>query len=270
LKEFLLQYGYREEPSSMIVLTDDNPQRMPNKANILSACKWLVADAQSGDNLFFHYSGHGGQQQDTSGDEADGYDETILPCDYTKAGQIVDDDLHEILVKPLKRGIKLVAIFDSCHSGSVLDLPFTYKSSGGYKEPGLTKQEMGGKLLQAGLGIIKGEKPVSILKAFGTELYGGYKAKIIDEKNMKTKASDADIIMLAGCKDDQTSADANISGRATGAMSFALALVLKQKPNPSLIELLNGMRDILIEKNFEQIPQMSTSREIDPQTKFSF
>ena len=57
--------------------------------------------------------------------EADGQDETIIPLDYEKEGQIVDDQLHEILVAGLPQGVRLTAIMDCCHSGSVLDLPYT-------------------------------------------------------------------------------------------------------------------------------------------------
>ncbi|KAJ3555601.1 hypothetical protein NM688_g2486 [Phlebia brevispora] len=35
---------------------------------------------------------------------------------------ICDDDLRKILVAPLQRGVKLVALFDSCTSGTLLDL----------------------------------------------------------------------------------------------------------------------------------------------------
>ena len=49
---------------------------------------WLVRGAQPNDSLFFHYSGHGSQQQDSDGDEVDGTDETICPVDYKDAGQI--------------------------------------------------------------------------------------------------------------------------------------------------------------------------------------
>jgi len=40
---------------------------------------WLVKGASAGDKLFFHYSGHGGQQRDRDGDEADDFDEILLP-----------------------------------------------------------------------------------------------------------------------------------------------------------------------------------------------
>lgn len=48
-----------------------------------------MTDQQPGDSLFFHFSGHGSQQYDRNGDEEDGYDETICPTDFRRAGQIV-------------------------------------------------------------------------------------------------------------------------------------------------------------------------------------
>ena len=66
-------------------------------------------------SLFFHYSGHGGSVRDQNGDEADEMDETILPIDHERAGHILDDEIHEIMVRPLHRGVRLTAVFDSCH-----------------------------------------------------------------------------------------------------------------------------------------------------------
>jgi hypothetical protein len=34
------------------------------------------------------------------------------------------DGSHDMLVKPLPAGCRLTAIFDSCHSGTVMDLPY--------------------------------------------------------------------------------------------------------------------------------------------------
>jgi metacaspase-1 len=74
------------------------------------------------DSLFFHYSGHGGLTEDLDGDEDNGYDETVYPLDFKEAGMILDDEMHAIMVKPLPAGCRLTAIYDSCHSGTVLDL----------------------------------------------------------------------------------------------------------------------------------------------------
>jgi len=112
----------------MVILTDDqqNPMAHPTRANITRAMRWLVQGAQPNDNLFFHFSGHGGQTEDLDGDEEDGYDETIYPVDFKQAGMIVDDEMHDIMVKALPPGCRLTAIFDCCHSGSALDLPYEY------------------------------------------------------------------------------------------------------------------------------------------------
>ena len=57
---------------------------------------------------------------------ADGMDETLIPLDYKKKGQITDDVLYEILVKGFKKGVYATFLIDCCHSGSVMDLPFVY------------------------------------------------------------------------------------------------------------------------------------------------
>jgi hypothetical protein len=134
VRQFIVErYGFPTTPDSMVILTDEGHEdsaHLPTKANIVRWMRWLVADARPGDSLFLHFSGHGGQTPDRDGDEIDAMDETILPVDYEKAGQIVDDDLHEILVKHLNPGVRLTVIFDSCHSGTALDLPYVYDNHG--------------------------------------------------------------------------------------------------------------------------------------------
>ena len=64
----------------------------------------------------------------------------IYPVDFRAAGHIVDDEMHRIMVQSLRPGVRLTAIFDSCHSGSALDLPYVYSTSGVLKEPNLAKE----------------------------------------------------------------------------------------------------------------------------------
>ncbi|KAI0746263.1 caspase domain-containing protein [Daedaleopsis nitida] len=133
VRNFLRRRGYSKD--DIVMLTDDatDARSRPTRANILDAMHWLVKGAQPNDSLVFHYSGHGGQVKDRNGDEMDGYDEVIFPLDYKRAGYIVDDLMHSIMVKSLPRGCRLTALFDSCHSGSVLDLPYLYSSDGRVK-----------------------------------------------------------------------------------------------------------------------------------------
>jgi len=55
------------------------------------------------------------------GDEADGYDEIIYPCDYLRSGIISDDEMYDILVKELPAGVQLTALVDACHSGEFVE-----------------------------------------------------------------------------------------------------------------------------------------------------
>jgi hypothetical protein len=196
-------FGYKRE--DMVILTDDqqNPMSQPTKQNILRAMHWLVKDARPNDSLFFHYSGHGGQTKDLDGDESDGYDEVIYPVDFRQTGHITDDEMHRIMVTPLQSGVRLTAIFDSCHSGTALDLPYIYSTQGVLKEPNLAKE--------AGQGLL------GVITSYTRGDFGGVasnvlgfikKATVGDEANARakaTKTSSADVIMWSGSKDDQTS-----------------------------------------------------------------
>ncbi|CAM9023681.1 unnamed protein product [Wickerhamomyces anomalus] len=257
-------------PSDIVVLTDDQREmvKVPIRENIIKAIGWLVSDAQPNDSLFFHYSGHGSQQEDTDGDEEDGIDETIVPLDFEKNGQIVDDELHARLVPPLKPGVRLTALFDSCHSGSVLDLPYTYSTRGVLKEPNLA-EEAGQGLLQTAMSYMKGDNAGvmrGVAGLFKLATSGGSNSQAY-EKTKRTKTSPADVVMFSGSKDDQTSADASENGVPTGAMSYAFCKILNNTPHQTYLSLLQNMRQIMTGK-YSQKPQLSTSHPTDVNLKF--
>jgi hypothetical protein len=118
MKSLLIDaYGFN--PNDIITLRDDDPANSPMKARILQEIQTLLT---SPGQIFLHYSGHGTQIKDTTSDESDRLDECIVPCDYSTAGFITDDELN-VLTKGLKG--KGLAIFDCCRSGTIMDLPFT-------------------------------------------------------------------------------------------------------------------------------------------------
>jgi hypothetical protein len=266
MKIFLLGRGYREEDT--VILTDDSPhpRQQPTRQNMIDAMHWLVKDAQPNDSLFFHYSGHGGQTEDLDGDEEDGYDEVIYPVDFKRTSHIVDDEMHMIMVRGLPIGCRLTAIFDACHSGSALDLPYTYSTEGKLKEPNVK--------LDAAKGLF------STFVSFERRDIGGMvhgvtdllhvasgKAQKANEYTRATRTCNADVMSWSGCKDSQTSADAQIRGRNTGAMSDAFLTALARNPNPSYRDLLVEIRWILNEK-YSQKPQFSCSHPIDTNLQF--
>ncbi|WWC61496.1 uncharacterized protein I303_104080 [Kwoniella dejecticola CBS 10117] len=260
------RFGYR--PADIVVLTDDvnDSRTLPTRENIIRGMQWLVQGAQRDDALFFHYSGHGTQTEDLDGDEGDDDDEAICPLDYESAGLIVDDDSdHEFMVKPLPAGCRLTAIFDSCHSGTVMDLPYVYSTEGKIKEPNLLVEAKEG-LLGAGMDVLRGDTGGIMSNLFGAAK-NVFEAKKADEKTKKTKTSPADIIQWAGCKDDQTSADTQEEGKATGAMSYAFIAALTKYPNQNYQQLLVSVREEMRGK-YSQKPQLSACHPIDTELEF--
>ncbi|KAJ3843461.1 peptidase C14, caspase domain-containing protein [Lentinula raphanica] len=120
----LLIDHYNYKPSDIVTLVDkDDPRQLPTGANIRTEMRNLVSDARRGDRFFFHYSGHVVQTENKDGTEEDGQDECLVPCDSDGVQNLVkDDELRSVLVDRLPRGCQLVAVLDSCHSGSLLDL----------------------------------------------------------------------------------------------------------------------------------------------------
>ncbi|KAG2154244.1 peptidase C14, caspase domain-containing protein [Suillus bovinus] len=123
LKELLIsQYGYAED--DIVVLVDNcklDKSFWPSEVNIFKRIDWLVEDLGEHDRLVFYYSGHGGQTICHHDSEVDGYDEAIY--EY-KGGKIIDNVLKQHLVNPVLKvkGCQLFALFDCCHSETILDL----------------------------------------------------------------------------------------------------------------------------------------------------
>ncbi|KDN35889.1 hypothetical protein RSAG8_11251, partial [Rhizoctonia solani AG-8 WAC10335] len=232
------------------------------------AMRWLVEGAQSTDSLFFHFSGHGGQTEDLDGDEADGFDEVIYPFDFEHAGHIVDDDMHEIMVQSLPPGCRLTAIFDCSHSGSALDLPYTYSTGGKLKEHSQLV-ETGRGLLSVGKFCARGNMS-GAFKGLSSVIRPPTSRRVRKQAAQRTRelrGSEADVVSWAACKDSEKSDDAFEGHEAVGAMSYAFIQALRQKPRQSYRELLNNLRTIL-RARYQQKPQLSSSHPIDTNNWF--
>lgn len=280
------QQGYPDDSEHMRVLIDEasTPSSLlPTRANMETAFRWLVADAQDGDYLFVHYSGHGGQVKDTDGDEEDGMDETLCPLDYPSAGQITDDELHELLVQPLPEGAHLCFVADCCHSGSILDLPYQYKSQAdgtikmnvGKHARGLAKNlAMLAVGVGVGLPIMKVRAGIGLLKGVGEAMKD---ARDVKKQNATSEATGLQqqsnkkggkVILITGCKDEQTSADAFIDNSPSGALTYGLLHTLKNGGQSiSYEDLLMKTREVLKGK-YTQVPQLCTGEEINMNDQF--
>lgn len=133
MKRYLMAvHGFEE--LNMAILMDDGKHINPTRDNMMKALQDLAHSSRPGDTCILHYSGHGGYVRDENGDEEDRRDETLVPLDYNTAGQIRDDDLFKALVLKIPKDVLLMCLMDSCHSGTVLDLPYKFVADGKQRE----------------------------------------------------------------------------------------------------------------------------------------
>jgi len=95
-----------------------------SRSRFINEVTSAIASLIVGDVLLVHYSGHGTQEMDYHGDEADGYDEAI----YLYDGSVIDDDIGNAL-KSIPDGATVVLMFDSCFSGTITSLLINFLSS---------------------------------------------------------------------------------------------------------------------------------------------
>lgn len=210
--------------NNFTILTDLTNKK-PVKQNIIKELTSLLVNAKSGDSLFFLYSGHGTYTIDLNGDELDGQDEMIVSLDAT----ISDDLIKQIITNNLKKGVKLFMLFDSCFSGTVVDLKYNYFDNTATTTTTINSNE--------------------------TNTFG-------------------QVIMISGCKDSQTSADAvvrlNNATTYSGAMTYSFLKTIKDLGTKiTYTQLLKNMRTILATDGYDQIPQLSSGILIDPNTFIS-
>ena len=123
----------------------------------------------------------------------------------------------------MKKNVTLFALFDCCHSGTILDLRYQYFDSENYNKPSV---------------------------------------------NSKVTETIGNVIMISGCRDKQTSADAYINSSSQGAMTWSFLDTLNKKPNLSWKDLITSMRSSLKISKYDQIPQLSSGKKLDINSKF--
>jgi hypothetical protein len=108
---------------------DDGVHQSPTFLNIIEAFKALSEESQPGDAVFVQFSGHGGRVLGAPGDdEVESYDEVIIPSDYKISGLIRDTLIFKTLLAPMRYGVTVTMVIDSCDNGMVLELPYSWST----------------------------------------------------------------------------------------------------------------------------------------------
>lgn len=111
----------------MTILMDDGEHDSPTFLNIIDAFKALSEESQPGDAVFVLFSGHGGRVLDGAVDEeAESYDEVLVPFDYLESGLIRDTLIFKTLLAPMRFGVTVTIMIDCCDNGMMLELPYSW------------------------------------------------------------------------------------------------------------------------------------------------
>jgi hypothetical protein len=229
-------FGFK--PGDITVLTDYDA----TKAAMMAGIKQIIKDSKSGDVAVIHYSGHGSNVPDDNGDEPDGRDEILCPSDLNWDDTLRDDWLRTEIDK-VKPGVHLAFVMDCCHSGTntralePMDVPV--------KERYLPSP-------WALAGAESGHRNVG--RAVRSQLKRSSKAT---RKTKDIVNADLPEVLITGCRDTQTSADAFIDNVYTGALTYGLVDAMrKAKGKLTYRELHDAATSALAKKKFEQVPQL--------------
>jgi hypothetical protein len=111
------KFGFSKLEPYTKVLTN---QQATRRAILDAMQKYLVDQPAKGDIVVFYYAGHGSQRFNSQSTKPRHLDETIVPSNANSGEfDVRDKEIARIFNKALDKGVKLTAIFDSCHSGSI-------------------------------------------------------------------------------------------------------------------------------------------------------
>lgn len=100
------------------------PAQWPTYANILSSFQRLTKLAAPGDQVFIHYSGHGGRAATIYPElkGANEHDEALVPTDIGSSEDRYVRDLHlaQLLQMMVDQKLYVTLVLDSCHSGGAV------------------------------------------------------------------------------------------------------------------------------------------------------
>ena len=228
-------FGFKKPDITLLV--DQAATKKAMEAGITK----LIRDARKGDTIVLHYSGHGSNVPDDDGDEADERDEILCPTDLDWKDTLRDDWLRKRF-DTLKAGVNLTVIMDCCHSGT---------NTRAITPPDAPIKE---RYLPSPWDLVAAES--------GRRLRGKVTGRL--RKSTGTSRSPKDIVvadlpelLITGCRDTQTSADAFIDGAYTGALTYSLVDAMKKASGKLTCRELHAKASAVLKaRQFDQVPQL--------------
>ncbi len=220
IQKALLTNGF--EAQNIMSLTNEKA----TKEKIVDAIRIeLMSKLLEGDVVVLHFSTHGVGIKDDSGDEADGYDETIvcyntpynLPKEYKGQKHLLDDELS-VLLTELRQKVgnkgQVLLLVDACYSGTI--------SRGNDRFRSFVSPDNDKKL-----------DNVSKAKKSNKNTSG-----IRDAQSFKDEKLAPCIVISASAQDEVNGETTDIQGNPVGSLSYAFSKAMQHKQKNANYKLL--------------------------------
>src|SRR5215217_6260406 len=235
--EAFLRRDLHIPPENITKLTSSTPvegaeppeprAQWPTFEKIVNAFKRLADVAQPGDQVFIHYSGHGGRASTTDAFKdikgESGIDEVLVPMDLgnSEGNYLRDTELHFLIQDLVQKNFYVTLVLDSCHAGGA-----TRKS--------LLNPDLGGAAVR-GVGVIDTfKRPATSLVASPEELRTAWQASTQPGiRNAKVGGGwvlePKGYVLLAACRADEYANEIAFEGHEkNGALTYWFVDSLKQ------------------------------------------
>ncbi|MBW4595679.1 MAG: caspase family protein [Brasilonema angustatum HA4187-MV1] len=245
-------------PADILKLTASNsespniPQepseQLPTYENIVAKFKQLTDLAQPQDQVYIHYSGHGGRSTTIYPDLKGSYgvDESLVPTDIgnSEARYLRDLELAKLLQNMVDKKLVVTLVLDSCHSG------------------GATRGEINDSNIR-GLNkniIDTTPRPTQSLVASTEELIQNWQGLTQGQQNTRnvTTASGwlpepKGYVLLAACRDNESAYEYAFDGKErNGALTYWLLDSLQKLGNDCTLKVLHDRILAKINSQFQQ------------------
>ena len=244
-----LQARYKIPDSNIRILLNTDA----TKQAVIEGFQQHLSQAGADDTVLFYFSGQGSQEKADSGPKATGasrYNETVV-CHDSRAAEpydLADKEIRYLIYQLSKRGIKVVTILDTCHSGDATR-------------------------------VLESDNDVEIIRRQSPNENG---ARPLDsylfsnDPEMQDWTDDFPLSMpegshiaLGACHDEELAKERHFNRRRHGAFTYALCHKLKyERDTPSYRNLVDAVKQLLNGLVDYQTPQLQVIGERDPNEEF--
>jgi hypothetical protein len=251
--ETYLKDTFNLTPDQIIKLTasaSDNPNQpqeppelLPTYENIVAKFKEITAKAQPQDQVYIHYSGHGGRAK-TIFESLKGFgglDEALVPTDIGQPNSryLRDIEFAKLLEDMVEKELVVTLVLDSCHSG------------------GATREMSGDDRIRGEGFIDTTPRPTDSLVASLQELAQNWQTSTENSRNITVVngllPEPKGYTLIAACRDHEFAYEKVFEGtERNGALTYFLLKALRQEGTEISVENLFNKISIQVNNEFER------------------